>query len=172
MKKLLCVMIVLFSVSAVSHAIEVSVGGSLGGGIAFLRGDNADTMPDSDEAFAMQIQANVMLQFMPFLALETGVGYGGSEINYSTSTLGINTKITLARAQVYIPLLVRGQYEYDLGVTYASAGVKLNIPIMEDFWKVKVGDATATTLLGKAPFIVDIAFAVGQEFKLGTVVIY
>jgi len=131
-KKLLLVFVTLFAFSASSYAVEVSLGYSVGGGLSFSE-KREDVANEVEWNFRNSI--DVMFEFIPYLALETGL-----EIKF-LETIGVS--------KWSIPLMLRGQYEYNLGVTYASAGVKFAL------------------LNAYTDFTMDASFAIGQEFRLG-----
>ncbi len=206
MKKLVAVLAAMFVVSTAAYALDLSVGVSGGAGIPFLRGDFADEMDKGmeesnkmdgisvkDSALSWNAQLDVLLTFMPFLALETGVGFSSSSKTYTTTYSDSSDKsetemeFKFQRMQVYIPIMARGQYEYEVGglgmLSYLSAGVKLGIPVADfytmeytkyiengvDLLKDFTDDQKKVTMAEAAGFTMDISFAIGQEFKLADV---
>ena len=185
-KNLLCVMIVMFAFSASSYAVEYSLGFSTGGGFPIFRGEddyskNIDDLISSidDNPFKRKVtidtSIDVMVAFLPYLALETGIGYkfssymnmgGSSSILSTTTATGFIT-----RNEVYIPIMLRGQYEYKIGVTYLSAGVKMGFGL-SDYHDLTLTSAGIIGGLGvqatikQSPISLDVAFSLGQEFKV------
>ena len=133
-KKLLFVLIALFAISSASYAFEFSLGYSIGGGLSFLE---KEENVENKELWGFRNSIDLMFEFIPYLALETGL-----EIKFIESSDSSVSKWS-------VPLMLRGQYEYNLGVTYASAGVKFAL------------------LNAYTDFTMDASFAVGQEFRLG-----
>lgn len=179
MKKVLCVMLALCVVNTAVFAVDLSIGGSFGIGAPMLSGDDYAAFRYSDipsenvdkEAIAIAPQVNVLVEFIPFLALETGLGFKYSHETFSYTELGLSAEIIGARSELSIPVLVRGQYGYDMsagaitsGLTYLAAGFKLGIPT-DDYLSVSFLGITDTTA-AKSP-AVDVSLAVGQEFGLG-----
>ncbi len=192
LNKLLCVMIALLAINTSLYAVEISVGASFGAGMPIFHGTDATDMvksinevvkenPDVMKKITFNLvpQVNVMFEFIPFLALETGVGFKYSTFNYTQKFGDMDTISATTRSEIYIPVMLRGQFEYRLGVTYLSAGVKLGIPISAyqtqsgkdynydtgNIEEIKGDDAI---MIKAAPFTLDIAFALGQEFRIAT----
>ncbi len=193
LNKILCVIIALFAINRAVHAVEISVGGSLAGGFPIVRGkDYSDRFKGFMELgykykrcrmpFTLAPQFDVMFQFIPYLALETGLGF-----KYSTEQLAFhngpgsskpggsdNNFYIWKRSQVYIPIMLRGQYEYKIGATYFSAGVKLGFPVVEDYISEGHTDSVWNEVnqvksnYKSALFVLDIALSLGQEFKIAT----
>ncbi len=181
MKKIIAVMIAMFTIGTSVYALEVSVGASVGLGPSFLRGEDAktfDKMYSTVYGKPMGVnfypQLDVMVEFLPFLALETGLG---SKIISTVSYQDTNNPDSVqANFQKFlnfnIPIMIRGQYEYSLGVTYASVGVRLGFNLIGSDYHFLSGlpEGSSTeeaSLFKSSPFNMDIAFAVGQEFRLG-----
>ena len=180
-KNLLCVMIVMFALGSTAEAVEVSVGGSAGFGVPFFRGkdakdftsmlENMSGSPYPFMSFSIPARLDLMIEVLPFLAIETGVGYENTGMMYNLS-LGLlkSSTFVINKSQVYIPVMLRGQYEYKIGVTYLSVGVKLGIPLGEDYLSgfdgVLSGSANTYTIK-TSDFSMDVSFAIGQEFRLG-----
>ncbi len=176
MKKFLCMMIAIFMLSTSVYAIEVSAGASLGAGLSFLMGGDVETLDNMYEPLFgnksgcnFGITVDVMIEFLPFLALETGlaldffdnVGYQGAEIANGSQ---FNFQKFL---HLNIPLMLRAQY--DLGVTYASIGLKMAFPTASSSYAFSTRGNNntddnsiyqAVDILKAAPFYLDIAFAI------------
>ena len=194
--KILLIIVFLFSVSTTVYAVEISVGGSAGGGLPIVRGqDYADRFAGFMDLgykykrcrapIAIVSQFDVMFQFIPYLALETGLGF-----KYSTEQLAFhngpgtdpggsdNNYYIWQRSQVHIPIMLRGQYEYELLnyqlVTYFSAGAKFGVPVFQDYILEGYTDSVwnennqVKNSYKSSNFALDVAFALGQEFKIGT----
>ena len=166
MKKTLLLTVLILSITSMAYSYEISVGGSFGAGLPILRGDNVE-LPDDISKLATKTKVDVMIEFMPFLALETGLGF-------KTSTFSIPTNdkegFNYSRKEIFIPVMARGQYEYDLGVSYISAGVNLGFPVSKNY-AYETLDGEDTEGRGGAAsssFTMDIAIALGTEFRLGT----
>ena len=183
-KKVLSMIVAVFVVSASAYAVEVSVGASLGGGLSFLRGEDTaylDSLytPLYGEKLAgnFALTTDVMVEFMPFLALETGLGFDiVDSISYQGAEIANGAQANFQKfLHLNIPIMLRGQYEYSLGVKYVSIGIKANLPMTSmDYAFTSRGNNEEgtpiyddTTILSASPFYLDIAFAVGQEFRLG-----
>ena len=191
LNKILLIIVFLFSVSTTVYAVEISVGGSLGAGVPIVRGqDYADRFAGFMDLgykykrcrspYSLSSQFDVMFQFIPYLALETGLGF-----KYSTEQVAFhngpgtdpggsdNNYYIWQRSQVHIPIMLRGQYEYKVGVTYFSAGVKLGVPVLQDYIlegytdSVWNEDNQVKNSYKSSGFALDVAFALGQEFKIG-----
>ena len=174
-KNLLCVMIAIFAFSASSYAVEVSVGGSLGGGIPVMRGDFRDTITETAEkisgrdkpsSYLIASTIDVMIEILPYLAIETGLGYDEGGIWYLEKNNATHSRVIFNNSKLYIPLMLRAQYEYKLGVTYASVGVKFAFPEGDDFLSITEPLDDNYGMLN-SDFAMDVAFAIGQEFRLG-----
>ena len=192
LKNILCIITSLLTINTVAHAVEISVGGSLAFGLPIVRGEDYEERfkgfmdlgykyKRCRLPFTLAPQFDIMFQFMPYLALETGLGFkysteqvafhngpGSSDVGGSDNNFYIWRK-----SQIYIPIMLRGQYEYKIGITYFSAGVKLGIP-MADYISEGYTDSVWNEVnqvkndYKSAPFALDIALALGQEFKLAT----
>ena len=184
LNKLLCIIIALIVVNTSAYALDISLGGSFGAGGPIFRGldykksmGNVDLLKETfpnfkKTTFAIVPQVDLMLEFIPFLALETGLGFKYSTLNYSDSIQAGDIKAggkIATRSEIFIPVMLRSQFEYKLGVTYISTGLKIGIPVSDyllqeneypSFNKKKIIIAKASV------FTLDIAFAVGQEFKI------
>ncbi len=183
MKKMLMVVVVLCMVSAM-FAVDFSIGGKVGLGVPVLRGADAEAYVDAiptdadkqDIAFTFGIDA--LLEFTPFFALETGLGFiaTGSTYTIGEALTASYFYQSAARGELYIPVLVRVQTEYDMGsiggVTYFAAGAQIGINVINDdngYMSMSFGkDYTETKLTDASPINVDIPVAIGQEFRFGT----
>ncbi len=190
MKKIGCVLLVLFIAITSAFAVEVSVGGSLNLGLPVLGGENYDAILESfddledlgldvnDSAFAIAPQFDVLIMFTPNFALETGLGFLSSKKFGEVTYLGENMKVAAVRNQMTIPLLGRGSYEYPVsagvitsGVSYISTGLKLSFAF-GDYYIAEINMPSAglvdTAILKAASVIIDFTLAIGQEFKIGS----
>ena len=183
------VFVALFAFSAVSYGVEVSVGFSVGAGLPIFRGEYVvDYLKGIDDVLStieedsrntsrvtLDNRVDVMVTFLPYLALETGVGYKFSY--YRTSGVGsqgliMRTAIAeISRSGIYIPLMLRGQYEYKIGVTYLSAGVKvgfsgMNYHTLKEYSGILGLDNLSQGTIKSSPISLDVAFSLGQEFKV------
>ena len=167
MKKTLLLTVLILSITSMAYSYEISVGGSFGAGLPILRGDLE--LADDTSKLATKTKVDVMIEFMPFLALETGLGFKTS--TFSTPIDGVATaESIMSRKEIFIPVMARGQYEYDLGVSYISAGVNLGFPVSKDYTYATLDGETVEGRGGveSSSFTMDVAFALGTEFRLGT----
>jgi len=163
------------------EAAEVSFGFS-GPGIGFnvLRGDTAkkieDTtdLNDSDKialSFSPAFQIDIMFELFPFLALETGIGFGYSSVRYTApnlSLLGDGIEI-YKKMGLTIPIMIRLQHELERAVIYLSVGPKLIIPFLNDYAFRYLNSYALTdgnTILKNNDFGLDVGFAVGGEIRI------
>ncbi len=184
LNKLLYIIVALIVVNTSAYALDISLGGAFGVGLPIFRGLDykkrmgnvgllKETFPNFKKTtFAIVPQVDLMLEFIPFLALETGLGFKYSTLNYSDSIQDGDIKTggkIVTRSEFFIPVMLRSQFEYKLGVTYISAGVKLGIPV-SDYLLQENEYPTLNNkkiIIAKASvFTLDIAFALGQEFKI------
>ncbi len=207
MKKMFAVIAAMFVVSTAAYAVDLSVGVTGGAGIPFMRFTDSDyeknfndMRKDSDNVLDLSwnVQVDVLFTFIPYLALETGVGFSSSTMTYANTETdspkkGDYSTMAFQRMQVYIPIMARGQYEYEVGglgmLSYLSAGVKLGIPVAdamaiygkydgkdyyttEDYYKAAYNMSLSDDqkkMYKAADFTMDVSFAIGQEFKLADV---
>ena len=174
-KKLMLVFVALITISTVSYAVETSLGGSVGYGISYLRGDFRDTITETAEklsgrdkpsSYLIASTIDVMIEILPYLAIETGLGYDEGGISYLEKNNATHSRVIFNNSKLYIPLMLRAQYEYKLGVTYASVGVKFAFPQGDDFLSITEPLDNNYGMLN-SDFAMDVAFAIGQEFRLG-----
>ena len=180
-KNLLCVMIVMFAFSASSYAVEYSLGFSTGGGLPIFRGEDFgdydkgidDLISSLDDdplkrKITIDTSLDVMVAFLPYLALETGVGFKNSiYLRSGVGMLATSVNSTFSRNEVYVPIMVRGQYEYKIGVTYLSAGVKLGFGLADyETYTVSILGIGQQGTIKSSPISLDVAFSLGQEFKV------
>ena len=177
-KNLLCVMIVMFALGTTAEAVEISVGASTGLDISFLRGKDAKDFDSMLETISEESRSSgggvlskidLMIEVLPFLAIETGLGYESTGIGYRHEELFQG--VVLNKVQMFVPVMLRGQYEYKLGVSYASVGVKLGFPLLpympygsDDIY---FGFDSPFDEIKSSKFSMDVSFAIGQEFRLG-----
>ena len=169
--KLLFVFVALFAFSTVSYGVEFSLGGSFGGSIPFFRGSDSKDFTSILEATSgdrkpdrggFHYQADLMLEFNPYFAIETGLGYTMSSINYNDERL-----ITVDNQNLYIPLMLRGQYEWTRNTFYASVGVKLGFPMGREYLSGIYIQPILTPSIEKSTFSMDASFAIGSELRIG-----
>ncbi len=187
MKRIVLVLILMAIVVAPALAIDISVGGSFGLGLPILRGSDYDDVQKTLESFedaggdldedkiAFYPQIDAVISMIPFLSLETGVGFLSSKETQSVSIMGATVDTDFMRTEIVIPTMVRGSFEYPLqlglasaGVTYISVGTKLGIPLASYMtYKGDIPGASFDQEIDAAPVVLDVAFAIGQEFRLG-----
>ena len=181
-KKLLFVFVAMFTFSTVSYALETSIGIFWGGGSSVNRGEAVDEFSSIMEALGLNTggggglvpQINVMLEFTPFLALETGVevNIGLGEI-YSTdpknSLFPFLSKdhIGFGRIGLGVPIMVRGQYEWSRVLVYGSVGPKIFGIVSGDYVTANEEFKYILEMVEERYFSIDMAFALGVEFRLG-----
>ncbi len=162
------------------YSFEVSVGSSfLGAGFGVFRGKYAKIIEndakDSDTklntssiSFMPAIQVDVMIEFLPFLAFETGLGFGTS--SYGAEVKRIDSpEYIFTRSEFRIPIMIRGQFELERFLFYASFGTKLGIQVSDNYITIKRETANSediTEIKNARGFTVDIAFAIGGEFRI------
>ena len=181
MKKFFTTVILSFLfVSLNLYSFEISVGSSfLGIGFGVFRGkyaqiiednakDNNTKLNTSSVSFMPVIQADVMIEFLPFLALETGLGFGVS--SYTAEVKKIDSpEYIFTRSEFRIPIMIRGQFELEKFLFYGSFGTKLGIQLSENYITIKTETADSediTEIKNARGFTVDIAFAIGGEFRV------
>ena len=162
-KKLLFVFVALFAFSTASYALETSIGTQTGLGVGLWNNNGGQYVIDNPNL----IEFNVMVEFMPYFALETGIDINNFTLDSGKNAFGVTTpKVSIFTATV--PIMFRGQYENETGVVYASAGIKLGF----------AGGYVATTTMGifgypitnylrDDGFTMDVAFALGYEWRVG-----
>lgn len=188
MKKIFLVLSIMF-ISASAYAIEYSVGVTTPGfGLAFLRGNSTKSITEADAvtkasgiSLAPGLQLDVMFEFLPFLALETGLGYTISSAIYEPKSTGgaqsIRIQSVFRRHEATIPIMIRGQYEFERFLTYGSVGVRLGIPLSKAYaFSRTLEDGKETDASKKAredsdtdnysDLAMDIAFAIGGEYRI------
>ncbi len=191
--KLLCIMFLIFGITTTAHATEVSIGASMGPTIAFLRGSHskyfvshAEFKTGDEVPSRVSFQGrpvDVMIEFLPYLGMEFGLGIGASVMSYKESDVVIkgtcdassSIRVDIERVEFYMPLMLRAQYEYKVGVTYISAGFKFCVPMIDYMYQYDENLKTAATVITESSsvvvksssFVVDASFAIGQEFRLG-----
>jgi len=171
-----------FTLSAAkAHAIEISIGASSGFERSIFRGSDANVFGNlNDLDHQSDIQFDVMVEILPFLALETGIGYSHTKItDYDVDMsfhpdfpfgggmdIDINEgNIVFFKHGFTIPIMLRGQYEFSRVLIYGSVGPKLFIPISDYVYKVS-SDFPAG-FFKNSNFVLDLGFALGVEFRVG-----
>ncbi len=175
MKKILLAILTIFIISMSSYAIEYSLGASVGVSPAYLRGSDelyyssvAEILSGDNDPyrFGYVPSVNFMIEPLAFLAIETGVAWETIFISYSGMS-----NISFNKSQISIPISLRGQYEYKLGVTYASVGLKFGIPLsqyfLDDSSRYSSIFSESSISIENSSFSMDVIFAIGQEFRLG-----
>ena len=163
-KKLLFVFVALFAFSTVSYAVEVSVGTSISLGVGLWNNNGGQYVIDNPDFFDF----DVMVEFMPYFALETGIDFNYVITSFGENAFGVTTP-SVSILTGTVPIMFRGQYENETGVVYASAGIKLGY----SGGSVSVGTITGifgipeTDYLRDDGFTMDVAFALGYEWRVG-----
>ena len=184
LNKLLCVIIILLAINTSLYAIEISVGISADVGSPIFRGDDYigyvaslyDMGLKNGSGFSYRVGIDLMLEIMPFFAIETGFGYGSSrlrlnDMNTSDKFPLIESKDPLFdRTGFTIPLMLRGQFESGIMLLYGSIGPKFFIPT-SDYVAVdyeKGGEAILPQgYIENNDFAIDLGLALGVEVRLG-----
>ena len=191
MKKIFLVLSMMF-ISVNIYGVETSIGLSTPGfGLGFLRGSDAKRIIDNleespatgvsgyEKVFGLSlspaVQLNVMVEFLPFIAIETGVGWRTSSIIYKHEQNYIRTDVTFTRNEIIVPIMLRFQHEFERFVIYGSAGVLLGIPLSKtyEFRHVFLSDNISeafsnTNDYNSSPFNMDVSFALGGEFRVAS----
>lgn len=186
-KTFLCVMLLVIVTSTSVYAVEFTAGLSVQFfGMNNFRGEDAKGMIDDIEGLGYEnifnyapvaIQADAMLELSPYFAIETGVGfrmfymfYEGriqlSDISPSLSGHMTFSEMAILRFEVVIPIMFRVQHEFEKVVVYGATGVKLGIPIVNDYIMVDLFGIEES--LAESKFSMDVAFAVGFEVKISS----
>ncbi len=190
MKKKISVLVLFIVMVSASFAVDFSIGTSFGIGFPNLRGSDYEKTIDEmdiaeakdpgldfdDEEISLSPRIDVLMEFTPYLALETGLGFKYSQEYYDAVSAAGKIKFKFNRTELYIPIMLRGQIPYAInagfltgGLTFLSAGVKLGTGF-GDYYEAEVVSLTEPRYENNkaAPFIMDIALSLGQEFKLGS----
>ncbi len=179
MKKAFLVLTMMF-LSVSLYAIEVSFGASLRYlGMGIIRGDDANLLGDTLVDFGLDEidpvsffhggQLDMMVELAPYFAFETGIGYSVSTFAFEGRTIGgVKAEVIFKREEVTIPFLLRLQVETRNQVYYAAAGVRLGIPVTENYAEVNAslfGKSQSIDVLD-SEFALDVSFALGVENRL------
>lgn len=183
---ILGIMLVFFARTVNVYAVELSFG--LSGSymsLNLLRGDDAERYIDRLKYLGMRdmaffqffnaAQLDIMLELTPFLALETGVGYGVSTIKIEGKiypenlSYPINRRALFRREEITVPIMLRLQIETSYSLLYGSAGVKFGIPLSETYHSIRsstfISDINEV-VLDSSEYAMDIAFALGSETRI------
>ncbi len=185
MKKVFLALAVVFTLVTTSvnaYAVEVSLGTSFQPlGFNFLRGSDArsfinDMKSDGLEStldLLFESRIDVMIEILPYLALETGIGQRLS-MNFYDGTIPIvegvleaGARTTIQRLEFTVPIMIRGQYEFERQLLYASVGVKLGIPMTNSYVTTSMPLFDIEEDLLDSKFSMDVSFALGLEGRLG-----
>jgi len=171
----LSIMLAVITTQASLYAIEVSVGISAGlYEHSIFRGSDADKFSGLNDfsGSEVDIPINIMVEFLPFLALETGIGYSYTRIMDYDADMDFSEGFSFDKGSIVffkhgftIPLMLRGQYEFNRVLVYGSVGPKLFIPISD--YVYKVDPAVAADFFKNSNFSLDLGFALGVEFRVG-----
>ena len=168
-------MLLLFTAKP-SHALQISIGASfLGGGFNMNRGDDykkfLNSFNPTDEfkkkstfSFSPAFQANLMFNFSPYFAIETGIGVGVSRSFHAESSIK-KDEITITRIDMIIPLMLRLQYSSQNIILYTSIGPNFNMPTTEYPYTQESNKAEAIESF-KSVFTIDMSFAFGAEYMV------
>ena len=190
MKKIFLVLSMMF-ISVNIYGVETSIGlSSPGFGLGFLRGSDAKKIigdlkksPSSGISgfekvlglsLSPAVQLNLMIEFLPFIAIETGVGWRTSTIAYKQEASDTRIELTFRRNEIIVPIMLRFQHEFKRIVVYGSAGVLLGIPLSQtyEFRHVFLSDKLSnpfsnTNDYNASTFNMDVSFALGGEVRVG-----
>lgn len=176
MKKKLILCIAIAFIAGQLVAIDYSIGISTPGfGMGILRGKTAENQINHVEEkgykkdFGLSLfpvaQIDFVVKFLPFLALETGVGYGMSTVFWSKEVDGTKNRFLFKKEGVVIPIMVRGFLEIGKFIVYVSMGPKLNI-LTSGYMNQEIGEEKQDLKAEKNTFIVDLGFAIGGEYNI------
>lgn len=194
MKKIFLVLSIML-ISTSIYAIEVSVGFSAPGiGLGILRGDGvlnaanlATERSGSSEgmeqkltiSFAPAFQTGIMIEVLPFLALETGIGYTMSTVMYENeyittvngATVDASAQLLFTKTEITIPFMFRLQHEFRRFVMYGAVGVKLGIPVSKGYLSEQTlidGVLNVYFPEDASSVSMDISFSLGGEFRIAS----
>ena len=182
--KLLCAIIILLTINTAAYAIEISVGISADIGSPIFRGDDYTTYVaglydigfENGHGLSYRFGVDLMVELMPFFAIETGFGYGTSRLRLND--MNISDKFPLIDSEdplfdktgYTIPLMLRGQFEAGIMLLYGSIGPKFFIP-SSDYIALDYGKGGEAILpqgyIENNDFAIDLGFALGFEVRLG-----
>ena len=185
MKRVILALALVFALVATSvdaYAVEASIGASFQPiGLSILRGSDAKSFIDdmktsgleSTFEFLIESRIDVMVEFSPYLALETGIGQRLSMFVYDGAIptpipgISVGMQNVIQRLEFIVPVMLRGQYEFERQLIYASVGVKLGIPITNSYVFSQVPSFDIKENLVDSKFSMDVSFALGLEGRLG-----
>ena len=180
MKKMILVLSMML-ISANAYAFGLSMGLSAPGfGLSFLRGDHAERMVKNLEdsgmkeksafSFAPAVQLDLMIELLPFFAIETGIGWTISSIIYEYETASVKEELTIERNELTIPIMLRLQHQIGSLLGYAAVGVKIGMPQSEIYMYKKVFEddrlSRSENYEYSSEITLDVAFAVGFELNI------
>ena len=175
----------MFALGTTAQAVEVSVGASMQIGASALRGDDFNDYEnyikslDLNGPFSIGFipSIDLMLEFTPYLALETGLQYQNSVVRYDNidgyipvlfPLPNIKGTVLFIENAIAIPLMARFQHEWSRVLLYGSIGPKFFIPITDYVSQNHIDDKIGTLPnIESRSFYMDVAFALGAEFRVG-----
>ncbi len=194
--KLLLLCLIIVVIPKTLYTIDLSIGFSFGAGAPVMYGEDFDSYKKYYEnnyqylklyGYTLLIpQIDLMLECSPFFAIELGLGYKLStyKVKYEihddadeySSAYSYDYIISHTKNYIYIPLMLRGQYQYSLGVIYLSTGVKFGFPVgstyTTSFCEYTEGDFIGYFYYSgdvrPSLFLLDVSFAIGHEFNVAT----
>ncbi|MGL4982465.1 MAG: outer membrane beta-barrel protein [Treponemataceae bacterium] len=183
MKKSVILGIALLCMSFSTFAMDFSVGVTAGGlGPSFIRGEElklaeitnslfgATTKNNASLVFSPAVSANAVLEFIPYLGLEAGVGFGISKPGYKSTMGGEEIKNIYEFMELMIPIMLRFQLPVANFNIYAGVGANLNIVLSgkSSGFDMEEGKVTVEKMEKDeyAGFVVDLVFALGAEYAI------
>ncbi|MGL4985689.1 MAG: outer membrane beta-barrel protein [Treponemataceae bacterium] len=177
MKKKLIIGVALLCMSFSTFAIDFSVGVTAGGlGPSFIRGEEYKLAKESDVkvtndpslVFAPAVSVNAVLEFVPFLGLEAGLGFGTAKAGLKYTSDSETLKVYSEFTELMIPIMLRLQLPVANFNIYAGVGANLNI-VLSGKAVSSNSDGKETIKLEKGyynGFVVDLVFALGAEYAI------
>ncbi len=197
-KKITLLIIMLLGFSLSSYAIEYSIGASWQAGFYNTRGQGYSSLENAVKTISsgstitphvflpitLNGNINFMVEFLPFFALETGFEYNQSVLTIFDIREGGNIgdilgplvgfaklyENAISRVSFGVPIMLRGQYEWDRVLVYASIGPKIYyqaIDYIRDGSGKIASELLAAENIENRNMTIDIGFATGIEFRVG-----
>ncbi|MGL4982464.1 MAG: outer membrane beta-barrel protein [Treponemataceae bacterium] len=182
MEKKIALAIVVLCMSFTVFAIDISLDITAGGlGPSFMRGAY---IKETNKHFAdsgMQVKngtaaritstasVNAVLEFIPYLGIEAGLGFGISTSSLKVNINKLSTEIPYEFRELMIPVMLRLQLPIAKFNIYAGFGANFNIVLSgEGSVFNDSGELVASELKKEyyTGFITDLVFALGVEYVI------
>ncbi len=108
-------------------------------------------------------QFTVLYQFLSFLAVETGMGYGFSEAKFIAGNE--NNSFVMKKNEIRIPLMLRTIISFPMGNIYVSSGLKFGIPLAKYIDETNIYGVDIVS----SDFTLDIPIAFGLEIAIAPI---